>query len=350
MRDAEKILIIRLSSIGDILLSSPLIRCLRNKFPNSQIDFLVRNDYSELVKYNPHINTVIEFDTRGGFNSLKKLTHQLKQENYNVVLDIHNSLRSRYIRYFSKPQSVHIVDKRTPARFCLVNFKVNLYKKDVPVAERYIETAKELGVENDTIGLEVYIQDNQQNKIAEKLLQLRSSDIKMIVGVAPAAKHNTKKWQAGKYVELLSRLASEQDALILAFGGIEDKKEIDDIVNKVNEISNKQAALNFAGELSLLENAAALDYCNVVITNDTGLMHLAAARKKKVVALFGPTVREFGFFPYGTENIVIENKTLRCRPCSHIGSKACPNKHFKCMEDISSEKVYTEVKHILNIQ
>lgn len=350
MRDAEKILIIRLSSIGDILLSSPLIRCLRNKFPNSQIDFLVRNDYADLVKYNPHISKVIEFDTRGGFNSLKKLTHQLKQENYNVVLDIHNSLRSRYIRCFSKPQSVHIVDKRTPARFCLVKFKLNLYKKDVPVAERYLETAKELGVENDKKGLEVFIQDNQQNKIAEKLLQLRSSDIKMIAGVAPSAKHNTKKWQAGKYVELLSRLVSEQDALILAFGGIEDKKEIDDIVNKVNQISNKQAALNFAGELSLLENAAALDYCNVVITNDTGLMHLAAARKKKVVALFGPTVREFGFFPYGTENIVIENKTVRCRPCSHIGSKACPKKHFKCMEDISSEKVYTEVKHILNIQ
>lgn len=349
MRDAEKILLIRLSSIGDIILSSPLIRCLRNKFPNSQIDFLVRNDYSDLIKYNPHINNVIEFNTRGGFDSLKNLTRQLKQENYDVVLDIHNSLRSRYIRCFSKPKGVHVVDKQTAARFCLVNFKLNLYKKDIPVAERYLETAKELGVENDKKGLEVFLPDNQQIKIAEKLLQVRSSDIKLIVGVAPSAKHNTKKWQAGKYVELLARLVSEQDSLVLAFGGIEDKKEIDDIVNKVNDITKKQAALNFAGELSLLENAAAFDYCNVVICNDTGLMHLAAARKKKVVAIFGPTVREFGFFPYGTENIVIENKTLRCRPCSHIGSKTCPKKHFKCMEDISSEKVYTEVKHILNI-
>ncbi len=350
MRDAEKILIIRLSSIGDIILSSPLIRCLRNKFPNSQIDFLVRNDYSDLVKYNPHLSKVIGFDIRGGFNSLKQLTRQLKQENYSIVLDIHNSLRSRYIRHFSKPKSVHIVDKRTAARFCLINFKRNLYQKDIPVAERYLETAKELIVENDKKGLEIFIHDNHQNKIAEKLLQVRSSDIKLIVGVAPSAKHNTKKWQADKYVELLARLVSEQDALVLAFGGIEDKKEIDDIVNKVNEITIKQAAINFAGELSLLENAAAFDYCNVVITNDTGLMHLAAARKKKVVALFGPTVREFGFFPYGTENIVVEDKTLSCRPCSHIGSKTCPKKHFKCMQDISSEKVYTEVKHILNIQ
>ncbi|MDI6803746.1 MAG: lipopolysaccharide heptosyltransferase II [Bacteroidota bacterium] len=350
MRYAEKILIIRLSSIGDILLSSPLVRCLRNKFPNSQIDFLVRNDYSDLVKYNPHISKVIEFDIQGGFNSLKKLTRQLKQENYDIVLDIHNSLRSRYIRYFIKPKSVHIVDKRTAARFCLINFKQNLYKKDIPVAERYLETAKKLGVENDKKGLEVFIHDNQQNKIAEKLLQVRSSNIKLIVGVAPSAKHNTKKWQAGKYIELLARLVTEQDALVLAFGGIEDKNEIDGIVNQVNEITGKQAAVNFAGELSLLENAAAFDYCNVVITNDTGLMHIAAARKKKIVALFGPTVREFGFFPYGTENIVVEDKTLSCRPCSHIGSKTCPKKHFKCMQDISSEKVYTEIKHILNIQ
>lgn len=350
MRDAEKILIIRFSSIGDIILASPLIRCLRNKFPNSQIDFLVRHDYSDLVRYNPHLSKVIEFDIHGGFNSLKQLTHQFKQENYSIVLDIHNSLRSRYVRYFSKPKSFYVVDKRTAARFCLINFKRNLYQKAIPVAERYLETAKEVGVENDKKGLEIFIHDNHQNKIAEKLLQVRSSDIKLIVGVAPSAKHNTKKWQADKYVQLLARLVSEQDALVLAFGGIENKKEIDDIVNKVNDITNKQAALNFAGELSLLENAAAFDYCNVVISNDTGLMHLAAARKKKIVALFGPTVREFGFFPYGTENIVVENNTISCRPCSHIGSKTCPKKHFKCMQDISSEKVYTEVKHILNIQ
>ncbi len=350
MRDAAKILIIRLSSIGDIILSSPLIRCLRNKFPKSQIDFLVRNDYSDLIKYNPHINNVIEFDIRNGFAGLKKLTQQIKYENYDVILDIHNSLRSRYIRYFSKPKSVYVVNKRTVARFCLINFKHNLYKKEIPVAERYLETAKTLEVVNDKKGLEVFLDDSQQKKIAEMLLQTRPNDIKLIVGVAPSAKHYTKKWHAEKYIELLSRLVSEQYALVLAFGGNEDKKEIDGIVNKVNEITGKQAAINFAGELSLLENAVAFDYCNVIITNDTGLMHLAAARKKKIVAIFGPTVREFGFFPYGTENIVVENKTLNCRPCSHIGSNTCPKKHFKCMEDISSEKVYTEVKHILNIQ
>nr|MBP6673381.1 glycosyltransferase family 9 protein [Bacteroidota bacterium] len=104
-----------------------------------------------------------------------------------------------------------------------------------------------------------------------------------------------------------------------------------------------QAVSNFAGEFTLLETAAAMEFCDVVVTNDSGLMHLAAAKQRKVVAVFGSTVQEFGFAPYGTEAVVIENKTLDCRPCTHIGRKECPKGHFRCMTEITPESVYPSI-------
>jgi heptosyltransferase-2 len=346
----SKILIIRFSSIGDIVLASPLIRSVRSTYPYAQIDFLVRKDFAEIVKYNPHLTNIIEFDALQYFHGLKKLTHRIKKEKYDVIIDIHNSLRSRYIRFNSDASQKLIINKKTIARLLLLNFKLNLYSPVIPNAQKYLNTASSLSVKDDSKGLEIFIPDSTQTQSASKLNGLKLKNYKVIIGAAPSAKHSTKKWLAERYVELFAQLINEHNAFIMLFGGKQDKSETDKIFHSIIENTGGKSAVNFAGEFSLLETAAAFDYCNAVVTNDTGLMHLAAARQRKVVVIFGPTVKEFGFFPFRTENIVVERNNLDCRPCTHIGSEECPKKHFKCMRDITTDDVYKAVLNILNIK
>jgi lipopolysaccharide heptosyltransferase II len=346
----SKILIIRFSSIGDIILASHLTRCVRLAYPDAQIDFLLRKDFAELVKYNPHISNVIEFDTSTNFKALRKLANRIKEEKYDTVIDIHNSLRSRFIRLTSGSEYKFSIKKRTIARFCLINFHWNFYNTVVPNAQKYLECALSLSVKDDGKGLDIFISDEINSKVSDKLNGLQLNKYKVIIGAAPSAKHNTKKWLADRYIKLFVRMINEHHAFVMVFGGKGDKFETDQIVFSINEIVGRKAAINFAGEFSLLENAAAFDSCNVVVTNDTGLMHLASARKRKVVAIFGPTVKEFGFFPFRIENIVVERNNLNCRPCTHIGSEECPKKHFKCMKDVSTDYVYKSVLNILNIK
>ncbi|MDI6778898.1 MAG: lipopolysaccharide heptosyltransferase II [Bacteroidota bacterium] len=345
----SKILIIRFSSIGDIVLASPLIRSLRNKYPDAQIDFIVRKEYSDLIKFNPYLTNIIEFDINKGFKELKELATKINTGTYEIVLDIQNNFRSGFLRRKSKTKNISVINKRVIPRFLLTNFKINLYRDYVSVADRYLETAKELGITPDRKGLDVNTPDDILSFIEKKLSNYNLSKKDFIIGVAPSAKHYTKKWLPERYEELIIRLIQEYKARILVFGGKDDKPETNIIVENVNKIVGNQAVINFTGELSLLENAAMFDYCNAIITNDTGLMHLAAARKRKIVAIFGPTVKEFGFFPYGTENIVVENNNLKCRPCSYHGTSVCPKKHFKCMKDITTDMVYYSIKHILNL-
>jgi ADP-heptose:LPS heptosyltransferase len=169
----------------------------------------------------------------------------------------------------------------------------------------------------------------------------------MVVGLVPAAKHFTKQWLPERFVALGEMMAKKHRAKIFVFGGKTETDYCGDIAQMINANLGLSVAESFAGKFSLLETAAALDFCGVVVSNDTGLMHLAAARKKKVVALFGSTVREFGFFPYGTDHIVVEQSGLPCRPCSHIGLAKCPEGHFKCMKDTTVEQVVEAAEKLL---
>lgn len=345
----KNILIIRFSSIGDIVLTSPLLRILRKSFPDSNIDFLIRKEYSELVKFNPNVNNIIEFDTLEGLRGLYNIANQIKSKRYDLVLDLHNNWRSNYIKYFSKAK-FYTINKRVLKRFFLIKFKIDLFKEYISVVDKYIETIKFLNVKNDNNGLDLFYPDNLSVNFHQKFKDLALENYNLLIGVAPSAKHYTKIWPAQKYIELLSNILQQFNAFVFMFGSKNEADYINMITKAVIEHTNKNSILNMAGKLSLLETAAVLDRCNLMITNDTGLMHIAAARKRKVVAIFGSTVRQFGFFPYGTENIVVENNNLKCRPCTHIGRNRCPEKHFKCMQDITVDKVFNAFKNILNIK
>jgi lipopolysaccharide heptosyltransferase II len=346
MFEPKKILVIRFSSIGDVILASPLIRVLRKRFPFSQIDFVVRKQYAGLVHNNHHLNFIYEFDAQGGFEELDRLASTIRHEKYDLIIDIHNSLRSRYIRSFSGAKEIVVINKRIFARTMLVRLKKNYYQDIVSVADRYIEPVGIYGIENDAWGLEIFIPDEIVFQVSGKMSSLRLRTFEKVIGFCPSAKHATKRWPEERFIETGIRLARELKAKVILFGGKSDTALCIAIADGINSKSEGECATEYSDQFSLLETAAAMQFCDVIVTNDSGLMHIAAAMKKKVIAIFGSTVREFGFFPVGTENIVIERKGLYCRPCSHIGRSNCPEGHFRCMNEIQVNDVVEAIKMI----
>ena len=344
----HKTLVLRLSSIGDIILSSPLIRVIRQSAgKDARIDFVVRKEYAELVRYSHHLSIVHEYDVESGFEGLKELAKALYNEHYELVVDIHDSIRTKFLRAACRAKETVVMDKRKFERWLLVNMKRNAYDDNLSVAERYIETVKDYGIENDGKGLEIFIPDTTLFEISGKMAKLRLNEFEKVVGICPGSKHFSKRWQKEKFAEVAVKAANEFNAKVLLFGGTDERYDCRFVAEEIVRQTSEKNVSNFAGEFSLLETAAALEFCDVVVTNDSGLMHLAAAKQKKIVAIFGSTVEQFGFFPYGTEAIVIENKQLDCRPCTHIGRKSCPKEHFKCMNDISVGEVFAAVQTLM---
>lgn len=336
--DLGKILIIRLSSIGDILLTTPLLRSLRKQFPDSQIDFLVKSEYSELLRFNPWCSRIIEIDSRIDRN-LNDVSNGIRNEHYDLLLDLHNSIRSRYIRFFSEAKKIRVVNKYVVPRFILVHTKKNFYPGIVPVAERYLAAAKDFGVSDDGEGLEIFIPSEVSNSLRARLLESGVDPAAGMMAIAPAARHRTKMWLPERFAALAIAAVRRYKLKIVILGDAAMRPYCEQITKTITASAGEFAGINLAGQFSLLETAALLDASRLLVTNDSGLMHLAAARKCRVVAIFGPTVGEFGFFPYRTESKVIEEKSLSCRPCSHLGGDKCPLGHFRCMKDISVERV-----------
>jgi heptosyltransferase-2 len=346
MPQAAKVLVIRFSSIGDILLSSPLVRAMRKRFPACQIDFVAKTQYADLVRYNPHLSNVIEFPDGGTVAELRALRKRIYGTDYDLIIDIHDNLRSRFLCLAAR--NVVRVKKRKLARWFLINTKWNLYPSlggSPSVAERYLEPLAHLGVQNDNSGLEVFFPPEIEKKAERLLASLNHRQT--IIGLAPAAVHATKMWTMEGFAQVGVTLATELNADVALFGSAQDLERCKLIEQMICAKRTSMRVLNLAGKTTLLEAASVMDRCAVVISNDSGLMHLAAARKRPVVAIFGSTVQEFGFFPYGTRSIVVENRNLECRPCTHIGRSRCPKKHFRCMNDISPGAVVAAVRSLL---
>jgi heptosyltransferase-2 len=274
---------------------------------------------------------------------------QIHNASYDLLIDIHDSLRSRYLCFGHS--SVVRINKRKIARFLFVKAKWDVYDwfGGAPgVAERYLETVRSLGVENDGNGLEVFFPQTAAAHAEKVLVEAGIQSRATLIGVCPSAKHCNKIWLKERFAETATTLAHEHGAAVLLFGsGKDEETRCREVKAMIEQQSQGIPVLNLAGRLSLLETAAMMDHCSVIVTNDSGLMHLAAARKRKVVAIFGPTVRELGFFPYGTTSTVIENISLSCRPCTHIGLPLCPKGHFKCMNDIHAAQVIDAARVLL---
>ncbi len=343
-----KTLIIRFSSVGDIVLSSPLVRLLRRRFPAAVIDYLVKSEFSDLVRHSPHCSGILEFPREGGLRDLLALRRRIAARRYDLIVDLHGSIRSRIV--CAGARRVVRIRKRKIARFLLVRFKRDVYAwfgGSPPVALRYLETVRAYGIEDDGEGLELAVPPGTGERAELLAAEAGLPPGVPVIGVCPSARHATKIWPADRFAAVAAELASAYDAPVVLFGSEEETGRCASVARAVMTTRPRTAVSNLAGRLSLPETAALMDRCLIVLTNDSGLMHVAAARKRPVVALFGSTVCQLGFFPWGTPGAVVEHPALRCRPCTHIGRSSCPLGHFRCMEDIPPERVLQAARALL---
>jgi lipopolysaccharide heptosyltransferase II len=343
-------LIIRFSSVGDIVLSSLLVRAFHNRIPGCRIDVLVKREYADLVRYSPHVGRVIEFPTGGSFRDLWRLRKTLRRERYDLVLDIHDSLRSRFLCFGLN--NVRRIRKRKIARFLLLRIKLDLYGLfgGAPsIALRYLEPAAGYGVTDDGGGLELHLPLEAEAAVDAALGKTGAQQSSRFVGLCPSARHRTKIWPADRFSEAAARLGRDLDAAVLLLGGMEDRDRCAEVEEAIRRIDPARTVVNLCGQLSLVASAAAIDRCMLIVTNDSGLMHIAAARRRPVIAIFGSTVYQFGFFPFGTRHEVVEQNDLACRPCTAIGRANCPKDHFRCMLDISVDQVVTAAHRLLAV-
>ena len=336
-------LVIRLSSVGDIVLTSPLLRALQARFPETRIDFLAKSSYVGLVRHNPHVARVIEFPDRGTLRDTLAMRQEILKRPYDLVIDVHDSLRSRVLTAGLK--NVVRVNKRKIPRTFLVRGKVDFYDRcggapDVPA--RYLETVNHLGIEDDGLPPEIFYPPEMRETVDAILSGEGIDRTTPCVGICPSARHVNKRWPADRYAEAAAYVARSLNLPIVIFGSGDERTQSIGIVELIRRLAPELSVANLAGWLSLAETAAAMDRCAVVITNDTGLMHIASARHRPLVAIFGPTVRQFGFFPRGKNAHVLETNGLSCRPCTHIGLASCPQKHFRCMNNIAVSSVVQE--------
>jgi heptosyltransferase-2 len=336
----KTILIIRLSSIGDILLSTPFIRQVRETFPMAKIDFILKDIYIDLLKYNPHINEIYSLKLTNERDELYDLKVKLRGKKYDLIFDLHNNLRSNYLKRGISAGQIYSIKKDKIKQSLLVRFKINLYDHDTPIPERYLSVAKDIGVADDGKGLEIFWTKETVDSTEKKIVPIGLNLNHHFICLAPGAGFFTKRWPPDKVENLIDLIQQNKNTQIVILGGDNDKVFGSSLKKQKNIIDT-------SGKFSLLETAYIISKGKMIVSNDSGLMHMATAVKNPVIAIFGSTVKELGFFPYRAVSRVIENSKLSCRPCSHIGKNKCPKGHFKCMEEITPEQVYSGLMQFL---
>jgi len=326
----QKILIIRLSSLGDVILTTPLIKAVKKLYPESVIDYCTKAEYSEIIRNNSCINSIIEAENDLTFNKLKTLKSSIKKNKYDLIIDAHNKLNTFYLRLFSGGKKL-VLKKYSFKKFLLVKFKINLMKNLPPIINRYTDILNPLlrgGRIDRGVLPDIPANFTSAKKIADLLNNLNLQNCKNIICIIPSSKHFTKTYPPELYSDLINELDPGKYTILLIGKG-KDKINIDRIISKTGN-----NVYNFCDKFNLTEIAELMKRCCLVITGDTGPMHIAEAAGTRIIMLAGSSVREFGFFPQSQNAAVLENKDLKCRPCSHIGREKCPKGHFKCMRSI----------------
>ncbi len=322
----KKVLLIRLSSLGDILLTTPLVRTLKSRFREINLDFLIKAQYQDVLKLNPHISRLFLYETDK--HKISELITRLKGNGYDAVIDLQNNFRSAELRRSINAKN-YIFNKRTADKFLLVNFKINRLKNAPQIPERY--TAAVPGIQLDNEGLELFTENQPSAVLKEK---------QNLIGFAPGSRHFTKMWPKD-YYEKLGNLLTRDGFRIVLFGGRDDIRVCAEISGNIRD------SIDLSSEDDLLQTAVDMKECLAMVCNDSGMMHTVCAVKVPVLAFYGSTVKEFGFTPYKNRNLILENNSLTCRPCSHIGREHCPKGHFRCMLAVTPQKAYEALMTLL---
>jgi lipopolysaccharide heptosyltransferase II len=326
-----RVLCVRFSSIGDVLLTTPLVRALHRRHPEAELYFVTKRAMAPLVIENPHLTQVLMLEPN---ERIIDLARRLRAIGPTHGLDLHGSLRSTALRLLV-PCRWSGYSKRKITRTALIATKINLYRRNVPVGERYFEAARGLDVQPDGGPPEFFLAPAARAHMSHWLAHV-GLDGQPFAVVAPGAAHATKRWPIHHWQALAERLR-QLGYGVVAVGGPEDR-----------ELGNALGShvVNVAGEFTLQETGACLARAAVVVSGDTGVMHMATGVGARVIALFGPTVQAFGFFPYAKSAVVLE-RDLSCRPCSAMGTERCPLGHHRCLEDILPDQVAAAVQRLV---
>jgi len=315
--ESKKILIIRFSSIGDIILTTPVIRCLKMQLPGVEIHFVTKAAFKETLVNNPYLSKLHTFQ-----KDVSEIYNELKAENFDLVIDLHKNLRSARLKQQLKTKSKSF-NKLNLQKFLAVRLKLVKALPDKHIVDRYLETIEPLGVKPDGKGLDYFLSIN--DFVDVKTLYLKNAVTNYTVLVAGGS-YFTKQIPLNKLAEICSRIKTP----VVILGGPSDRIIGEELKKQFPQL------INLCGSLTLNQSASVIKQSALVVTSDTGLMHMAAAFNKRIISVWGNTIPEFGMGPYmpQPENQVMEVKNLPCRPCSKLGYNKCPRGHFKCMNDI----------------
>lgn len=330
-----RILIIHTAFIGDIVLSTPLIKKIKDTYPDSDITYVTTPSGEAILKNNPHLNNIIVYDKRGehkGISGVWQLGKRLRYENFNMVITPHRYLRSSILSWLSRSPIRKGYDIASGSCLFTEKIKYDRTKHEVEKLLSFVDPENKKRYE-----IELYPGEKEKMK-GDNLWKENLLEDKKVVVLAPGSKWFTKQWPVEYFNKLAESLKKLSNVRLIVVGG---KDEINLPIEKENTIDMR-------GKTSLLELADILSRADVVVTNDSSPIHIASAFKKpRIFALFGPTIEKFGFFPWSLNSKVFQVDGLKCRPCGIHGGKSCPEKHFKCMRDILPEEVFNEIKKYL---
>lgn len=331
------VLVVRFSSIGDILLTTPLLRAVRHTHPSARITVLTKRAYLPLLSHNPHVDRIIGLAPD---RSLLNLAVELRGDGYTDLLDLHDNLRSRAL-HLLVPGPWRTYPKHRIARALLIHAKRNRYRDRRPVAERYFSAARYLRVLPDGKPPDFFVGPEATDEASAWLRSAGWEGVPSLVAVAPGAAHATKRWPTEHWQRLIARIVQEGHRVAIV-GGPDDAGVAQQLAGPFpGQVASTAGKFGLQGTGALLKRARAL------VSGDTGVMHMASGVGTPVVALFGPTVEAFGFFPYTRGARVVE-LPLPCRPCSTQGGPRCPLGHHRCMVDMDPGAVYGALRLVMS--
>ena len=328
----QKILVIQTAFLGDVILATPVIKAIKQTFPGAEVHTLTIPGTSMIFQYNPYVTRRLVFDKKKPFKKLTeflKLISILRANQYEIAFSIQSSMTSALLMYFSRiPLRVGFERQK------LLTIPIS-EKRGLHTRERYLRLISPFSRKSFNSQTQIFWSTKEEQKVTAILRQFQPSNT-MLLGIAPGSVWFTKRWPQDYFVSLLKMLANENISIFL-IGGPDDRQLCQKIINQA-----QTPTINLAGELNILESAAFISKLDLMVTNDSAPLHLANAVKTDVIAIFGPTVKEFGFYPFRENDSVLEIN-LDCRPCSKHGGRRCPERHFRCMREITPEMVYGEI-------
>jgi heptosyltransferase-2 len=338
----EKILIVQTAFLGDVILITPLIKAIKKTYPDSSLSFLLIPETREVLANNPVLDEIIVYDKRDkekGIADFFSLVKRIKSKGFNKAFIPHRSLRSALLCYLSRIPERTGFD--TSAGSFLFTQKIK-YQKNHHELKRNLSLLKNSTFKDQKCFLPELFPSRDNFDIVEYFLKHNKLNVdEKIVGIAPGSVWATKRWLPERFAQVADLLIEELQVRIVLLGSKEDEE----LCFKISD-SMKTKPIIATGKMSILQSAALISKCKVIISNDSAPVHMAAAMGTPVVEIYGSTVPEFGFAAYGEENIIIE-KPLYCRPCGIHGKNRCPEKHFRCMREITTQEVFEAVKSVI---